>query len=126
MDPGGHAWEGWWLDETGGWHEPEQMTPEEYGLDSQGLEGMKCHVCGANPKGGGKGGEAVGKGGGYREDQMGAPKGGCNGDKNSHLYCTTCGKTGHLPDRCWKTYPDLQRKKKVQGVKGKGENKTWV
>ena len=38
--------------------------------------------------------------------------------RNSHLYCTACQKVGHLNDRCWVTYPDLQRKKKVHGVEG--------
>ena len=33
---GSDAWEGWWQDETGGWHEPEQMFSEEPGPDIQG------------------------------------------------------------------------------------------
>ena len=71
---GSDSWDGWWLDETGGWREPEQKFSEEPGPDIQGLADMKCHVCGGmghmarscatpNPKGGGKGGKAVGKGG---------------------------------------------------------------
>ena len=69
-DPG--AWEGWWQDDAGAWHEPETPLPEEYDADIQGLADMKCHVCGGlghmarncatpNPKGG-KGGKAGVKG----------------------------------------------------------------
>ena len=36
----------------------------------------------------------------------------------STLYCPTCGGNGHLPDKCWKTYPELRRQKKIQGVDG--------
>ena len=37
--------------------------------------------------------------------------------RNAHLLCTTCNKLGHLKDRCWQTFPELQRKTKlVQGV----------
>ena len=121
-------WDGWWQDDNSGWHEPEPA--EELPQDIQGLADMKCHVCGGmghlarncptpNPKGGGKGGKAGGGKGG-----KGGPKGGGKGGKgvrNSHLLCTTCGKPGHLKDRCWVTYPDLQRKKKVQGVAEQAE-----
>ena len=66
-------WEGWWLDENNGWHEPEPA--EEMSFDIQGLADMKWHTCGgighmardcptpSKPKGGGKGGKAGGKGG---------------------------------------------------------------
>ena len=72
-----------------------------------------------NPKGGGKGEKA----GGGKGGNAGGPKGGGKalgkGLRNSNLLCVTCGKTGHLKDRCWVTYPELQRKKKrVQGVEG--------
>ena len=63
----------------------------------------------SNPKGGGKGGKAGGKGseaGGKGRKALG------KGVRNAHLLCTTCGKVGHLKDRCWQTYPDLQKKKK--------------
>ena len=43
---GSETWEGWWLDETGGWREPEQMFSEEPGPDIEGLADIKCHVCG--------------------------------------------------------------------------------
>ena len=42
---GSDAWEGWWQDETGVWHELEQIFPDEPGPDIQGLADMKCHVC---------------------------------------------------------------------------------
>ena len=95
-------------------------------LDIQGLADMKCHVCGgmghlarncptpSNPKGGGKGGKSGGKGG--KASGKGGKATG-KGVRNAHLLCTTCNKVGHLKDRCWVTFPDLQRKKKpVQGV----------
>ena len=50
-------------------------------------------------------------------DQRAAVKGE-KGVRNSNLLCTTCGKLGRLKDRCWATYPDLQRRKKTQGVEG--------
>ena len=112
------------MDDNNGWHEPE--LAEETPLDIQGLADMKCHVCGgmghmarncptpSNPKGGGKGGKAGGKGG-----KAGGPKGGKalgKGVRNAHLWCATCNKVGRLKDRCWLTYPDLRKKRKVQGV----------
>ena len=118
-------WEGWWQDDNFGWREPEpaeDLSLAGGSADIQGLADMKCHVCGGmghlarncptpNPKGSGKGG----KGGGCKGGK-GGPNGGGKGGKgvrNSNLLCTTCGKLGHLKDRCWVTYPDLQRKKKV-------------
>ena len=35
----------------------------------------------------------------------------------------TCGKTGHVKEECWKTFPDkvpLKFRKKIQGVEGRG------
>ena len=73
------SWDGWWQDESFGWHEPEQLPSDDPGGlnpagDIQGLADMRCHVCGGlghmarscptpNLKGGGKGGKAAGKGG---------------------------------------------------------------
>ena len=37
------------------------------------------------------------------------------------LYCSMCNKMGHLPDRCWKSYPELQRKKNIQRIEGEGD-----
>ena len=69
-----------------------------------------------NPKGGGKGG----KPGAYKGAPKGGPKGGGGGGKGgkSQQICPTCGKTGHGKERCWETFPELKRKKKVQGVEG--------
>ena len=119
-------WEGWWQDDNFGWREPEAPPAED--PDIQGLADMRCHVSGGlghmarhcatpNPKGGGKGGKA-GPGKGGKAGVKRSPK--CLGKevRNSHLWCTTCNKVGRLQDRCCVTFPDLQRKKKVQGVDG--------
>ena len=99
-------WDGWWQDDvTFGWHEPE---PAEEQVDVQALADMRCHVCGGmghlarhcaspNPKGGGKGGKSGGKG----SKGKGGGKGGKGGVKNPRLICATCGKAGHLKDRCF-------------------------
>ena len=100
------------------------MFPEEQSTDIQGLADMKCHVCGGlghmarkcatpNPKGG-KGGIPGGKG--FKGGPKGGPKGLGKG-KNNGLHCYTCGKMGHLPDRCWKAYPE--ERKRYKGYKGK-------
>ena len=120
-------WGGWWQNENLGWHGPE--PDEEAPADIQGLADIKRHLCGGmgryarscatpNPKGGGKGGKT----GSYKGGPKGGPKGGKPQGKGgkSQQICPTCGKTGHGKERCWVTYPELQRKpaKKVQGVEG--------
>ena len=67
------------------------------------------------PKGGGKGGNAGGGNGGPKGGPKGGGKAAGKGGKASQI-CVTCGKTGRHKDRCWATYPELQRKKKVQAV----------
>ena len=110
------------------------MFSEEPGPDIQGLADMKRHVCGGmghmarscatpNPKGGGKGGKAGGKGlkGGPKGETKGRAKGVGEGqEQRSIMFYMQCNKIGHLPDRCWKTYPELQRKKKIQRIEGEG------
>ena len=118
-DPSPDSWEGWWQDENFGWREPEVQPADD--PDIQGLADMRCHVCGGmghmarncptpNPKGGGKGVKA-GPGKGMKAGPKGGPKGLGKGVRNANLLCTTCNKVGHVKDRCWVTYPDLQRKK---------------
>ena len=45
------------------------------------------------------------------------------------MWCETCGKPGHLPDRCWKTYPELRNPKKnrkAQAVEDGGEDLGFI